>query len=211
MKELENGGIVECGHCKLIPTFSICVPLVPSFPRSLIPLIPSFPHSAVPSLEWVTLASGPAVGAVVHSVPIPLTRLVGRQHELTEGAALLAVSRLLTLTGPGGSGKTRLSIALAAQVDSLFTGGIVWIELASLADPRALAEHIAAAVGVRDYGARPVLEAIVEQLEGDPTLLILDNCEHVVDAAARLTRRLLGGCPDLRGPGHQPGGARHHG
>ena len=133
----------------------------------------------------------------VHSVPIPLTRLIGRQHELTEGAALLAVSRLLTLTGPGGSGKTRLSIALAAEVDSLFTGGIVWIELASLADPRALAEHIAAAVGVRDYGARPVLEAIVEQLEGDPTLLILDNCEHVVDACAELVEALLRHCPPL--------------
>jgi predicted ATPase len=133
---------------------------------------------------------------------LPCTSFVGREKELSDVKRLLRSehSRLLILTGPGGSGKTRLALQVAAGIRTAFPGGIYTISLASVLDPETVASTIAQAVGLRHTGGRPLSEALREFLAisvETPTLLLLDNFEQVADAAPLLTV-LLAGCPQLR-------------
>ena len=107
-------------------------------------------------------------------------------------------TRLLTLTGPGGTGKTRLAVQVAADLADLFEGGVSFVNLAPIADPRLVASAVAQAVGVRESGDQPLVQAIAEHLRSvGPTLLLLDNFEQVSEAAA-LVRELLDACPALK-------------
>ncbi|MFB9687093.1 BTAD domain-containing putative transcriptional regulator [Amycolatopsis plumensis] len=132
---------------------------------------------------------------VLPALPAQLTTFVGRDAELRQVAELLARARLVTLTGPGGAGKTRLAVEAAAQA-----GPAVFVELA----PHGGADvpgAILAALGLRESargGPQDPVERLVSALRDCPVLLVLDNCEHVVDAAARLAARLLAACPGLR-------------
>jgi predicted ATPase/DNA-binding SARP family transcriptional activator len=126
-------------------------------------------------------------------VPAPLTPLVGRDGRVEEAARLLSTTRLFTLTGAGGSGKTRLAIEVAAGA-----APAAWVELASLEDPRLLSEHVASALGVADRAGKPSMAQLVEWLRERTLLLALDNCEHVIDAAAGLASELLRRCPGVR-------------
>ncbi|MDV6247049.1 protein kinase domain-containing protein [Rhodococcus opacus] len=140
----------------------------------------------------------PSTLGATGSLPLELTSFVGRRHELTEAKNLLTGSRLLTLTGIGGVGKTRLAMRIAATVQREYDDGVRLVELGELHDESSLVDAVAAAVGVRDHSARPVRDVLTEFLASREVLLVLDNCEHVVDAVADLVGPLLRVCPRLR-------------
>ena len=128
-------------------------------------------------------------------LPVHLTRFIGRGHELTELARLIGTTRLLTLTGAGGSGKTRLAREVAATEAGKYAR-IAWVDLAPIADPATISREIATTLHIPDRGGRPT-EALVTTIADSSMLLVLDNCEHVVDAAAELVEQLLRSCPRL--------------
>jgi predicted ATPase len=132
------------------------------------------------------------------NIPVELTSFIGRRAELAELKKLLSTSRLVTLTGLGGVGKTRLALRVAGELRQDFADGVWLIELDELRDGSLLVDVTAAGLGLRDDSARPLLEVLVDFLRPRNMLLVLDNCEQVVEAAARLTSALLRGCPDLR-------------
>jgi predicted ATPase/DNA-binding SARP family transcriptional activator len=134
-------------------------------------------------------------GAAPLGVPSELTPFIGRATELRELERLLGSTRLLTLTGAGGSGKTRLALELAERAGAAGTG-VAWVELAALEDASLIPQQVAYALGVRDE-VRTV-DALTAVLRARGDLLVLDNCEHLVDACAELAHSLLRGCPELR-------------
>ena len=138
------------------------------------------------------------VPTVRQAIPLPPTPLVGRAVELAEASELLTRSdvRLVTLSGPGGIGKTRLAVEMGTRLAGEFAGGVVYTRLASITDPDLLLPTIAAAAGVQTEGSRPVLEVLVEEFLPKPTLLVLDNFEHMLGAAPALSE-LLRACPEL--------------
>ncbi|WP_214320294.1 BTAD domain-containing putative transcriptional regulator [Nonomuraea sediminis] len=131
-----------------------------------------------------------------------VTTFVGRQRELAQLTAALQASRLVTVVGPGGAGKTRLAVETAAHLAGSGDGPMpVWlVELAAVADAGDVPHAVLAAIGARDSGwlESDVTGSVAEVLAGKRALLVLDNCEHVVEAAAELADRLLGACPELR-------------
>lgn len=147
----------------------------------------------MPPARAVPAGAGAADGA---ALPADLTRLVGRQREVAEVRQLLASGRLVTLTGVGGSGKTRLALAVAADA-APFADGVRWVEMATLAEPALVTRHVAAACGVRESPAAPTVELLVAALAPSNLLLVLDNCEHLVEACALLVDRLLRSCRAL--------------
>ena len=130
------------------------------------------------------------------SLPLELTSFVGRNREVAEVGRLLAGRRLLTLTGPGGSGKTRLALAVAQDLVEEY--GAWWVELAPISDPKLVVRAVASAFGVSEAPDLSPAEALVEHLRGWKTLLVLDNCEHVIEECADLADTLLRACPGLR-------------
>ncbi|QHE73328.1 protein kinase domain-containing protein [Rhodococcus sp. WAY2] len=143
-------------------------------------------------------STAPSTLGAVGRLPLELTSFVGRRHELTEAKNLLTGSRLVTLTGIGGVGKTRLAMRAAASVQREYADGVRLVELGELRDEWSLVDAIAGAVGLWDHSARPLREVLIEFLSPREVLLVLDNCEHVVDAVAELAAHLLRVCPRLR-------------
>jgi predicted ATPase/DNA-binding SARP family transcriptional activator len=131
----------------------------------------------------------------IADLPVHLTRFIGRGHELGELARLIGTTRMLTLTGAGGSGKTRLAREVAAAEAGRYSR-IAWVDLAPVADPAIIAREVATTLHVPDRGGRPA-EALIATIGDSPILLVLDNCEHLVDAAAELAEQLLRACPRL--------------
>ena len=134
---------------------------------------------------------------VKQSLPVRLTPLVGRESELGDIVRALARSRLLTLTGPGGTGKTRLALAAANFAAKSFSGGVCWVELAQIDDPGIVGPTVASRLGVPDTPGQDVAEAIAEHVADRPVLIVLDNCEHLAGAAAGLAEGILAACPAL--------------
>jgi predicted ATPase/DNA-binding SARP family transcriptional activator len=133
-----------------------------------------------------------------HNLPASLTSFVGRGREIGEIKQLIASTRLLTLTGIGGTGKTRLALKVSADMISEFSGGVWLVELATLRDP-ALVEHVIASVlGVCDRPDQLMSDLLIEHVRERNLLIILDNCEHLVDACARLAYLLLSAAPNLK-------------
>jgi predicted ATPase/DNA-binding CsgD family transcriptional regulator len=130
-------------------------------------------------------------------LPRPLTSFVGREQELSEARRLLGRSRLLTLTGPGGSGKTRLCIELAASVAGDYPDGVYFVRLAPVTDPRLVPSSIAQGVGLPDPSGRPLVEHLAHHLRDRTLLIVLDNFEHL-PAAAPVVAELLSGAAGLR-------------
>jgi non-specific serine/threonine protein kinase len=131
-------------------------------------------------------------------LPVPLTSFVGRQHDLAEICSILRKDRLLTLTGVGGCGKTRLAFEAARTLSSHFEDGTWLVELAPLRDETQVAQAIASTFGVREVATQPLLRTLVTALKPRRVLLVLDNCEHLLDACARLVDALLSGCQRLQ-------------
>jgi predicted ATPase len=132
-------------------------------------------------------------------LPVPVTRFIGREAELIEIGALLRENRMVTLTGSGGIGKTRTAVEAAAAFHNDAHDTDVWlVELAQLVDATLVMTAVAAAAGVRAVPGRPPLEAARDHLARKKTLLVLDNCEHVIDEAARVCESLLRSCERLR-------------
>ena len=125
------------------------------------------------------------------NLPSRLTSFVGRKRELQELAGLILDSRLVTLTGPGGIGKTRLALEVARRQRSQFPGGTWWIDLASVTDPETVLDQVAGALGMAPMPGPALLEAIVRALGRRRVLLLIDNCEHVAAAVAEVVSELL--------------------
>ena len=135
--------------------------------------------------------------AIRTNLPVQLTSFIGREKEIAEAKRLLAATPLLTLTGPGGTGKTRLSLQVAAEVLDTFKDGVWFVELAPVADPGLVAPTIAHALGLSESPGKPVLEALKDYLREKDLLLVLDNFEQVIEAAP-LVKSLLTSAPKLK-------------
>jgi predicted ATPase/DNA-binding SARP family transcriptional activator len=133
-----------------------------------------------------------------HNLPAPVTSFVGRAEELAEVEALLGEGRLVTLTGVGGVGKTRLALEAGARLLPDFADGVFWCDLSGVADAELLPRVVARVFGVREQAELALLESLATRLREAQVLLLLDNCEHLRDACAELAQALLSGCPRLR-------------
>lgn len=162
----------------------------PPRPASILTLVP---RVAVPHVRIVEPEAAPGA-----SLPRPPTTFVGREREAAAVKALIESPdvRLVTLTGPGGVGKTRLAIEVAASLPRVFADGVVFVGLAALSDAALVIPTIAQAVGVREEGVPPLVERLAAVLRSRNLLLVLDNCEHVVAAATQIAD-LLAACPNL--------------
>ncbi|HEV2358477.1 MAG TPA: AAA family ATPase, partial [bacterium] len=134
----------------------------------------------------------------LHNLPPQLTSFVGREQEIAEIKRLLTTTRLLTLTGSGGCGKTRLALQVAAEVLEEFPHGVWLVELGTLSDPSLVPKVAASALGLPEQPGRPLIETLTGALRSKSALCILDNCEHLLVACAQLTDALLRTCPNVR-------------
>ena len=133
-----------------------------------------------------------------NNLPFQLTRFIGRGPEIARIRDLLMTGRLLTLTGAGGCGKTRLALEVAGNLLTAFRDGVWQVELGALSDPALIPSAIASALRVAGQLVIPLPEALLDYLRPKSLLLVLDNCEHIVDACARAAETLLRACPHLR-------------
>jgi predicted ATPase/class 3 adenylate cyclase/DNA-binding CsgD family transcriptional regulator len=132
-----------------------------------------------------------------HNLPYQATPLIGRADELAAIADALEADRVVTLTGSAGIGKTRLAVHTAADRVERHPDGVVFVELATINDPAAVASALAGALRVWETTAEPTVDAITRFVAERSMLVVLDNCEHVIDAAADLANRMLAGCPQV--------------
>jgi predicted ATPase/class 3 adenylate cyclase len=132
------------------------------------------------------------------NLPLHLTSFVGRQRELEEVKSLLAANRLVTLTGPGGSGKTRIAQEAAGELRDRFPDGVWWVDLALLTDPGQVPEAVAAPLGIRERPGRPMVDTLAGELTSKAALILLDNCEHLVAACADVARHILSSAASMR-------------
>jgi len=139
-----------------------------------------------------------SLSAFAHNLPEQLTSFVGRETELAEIKHLLSRTRLLTLCGSGGSGKTRLAFQAAAEIVDRFRNGVWFIDMSVVLDAKLIAVSVATALRLREQAGQTMFETLMAFLRQKRMLLILDNCEQIVSACAELTEKLLQGCPDLR-------------
>ena len=175
-----------------LPLDEMALPTEPDTP-------PTGQHPAPKKQAHQPFTSNPAsTSSTTGQLPLHLTSFIGRRRELTETKNLLTRYRLVTLTGIGGVGKTRLAIQAAANAQHDHPDGVRLAELSELHDQSLLIETVAHALGSRDQSARPVREILIEFLEPQHVLLVLDNCEHLIDAVADLAETLLRACPSLQ-------------
>ena len=132
------------------------------------------------------------------ALPADVTSFVGRAHEVSELKRCLSVGRLVTLIGPGGVGKTRLAVRVGAERKRAFRGGVWLVDLTSLRDPQSLERMAAVAVGLHEQPGRSWLSTLIDWIGTERVLLILDNCEHLLDACAEFASVLLRACPALQ-------------
>src|SRR5918994_4842782 len=151
---------------------------------------------AVESVEGESAARTP--GRHANNLPSELSSFVGREKELAAVRRLLQDTRLLTLTGSGGCGKTRLALAVAREVVEGFDDGVWLVDLAPLAEPSLVPQALASTLGVREQPARSLSETLSDYLGSKKVLVVLDNCEHLVETCAELVEALLRSCPELR-------------
>jgi predicted ATPase/class 3 adenylate cyclase len=151
-------------------------------------------HLALPAY-FPPLAS---LDAFPNNLPQQVTSFIGREREIEEVKRLLGTTRLLTLTGTGGTGKTRLALQVAADLLSEYPDGVWLVELASLADPSLVPQVVASVFSIREEAGKPLTQTLVEGLRLKTLLLVLDNCEHLLEPCAAVADALLRGCPGVQ-------------
>lgn len=134
---------------------------------------------------------------ISNNLPLQLSSFIGREREIAEVTRLLASSRLVTLTGAGGCGKTRLALQIADRVQELFPAGVWFIDLAPITDPSLIPLEFVAALHVHEQPGQPLLNTLVSSLLDKRILLLCDNCEHLIEACAHLMHSLQSACPNL--------------
>jgi predicted ATPase/class 3 adenylate cyclase len=139
-----------------------------------------------------------SLDALRHNLPVQITSFIGREQEMTAIKQLLSTTHLLTLTGSGGCGKSRLALQAAAELVDAYPDGVWLVELAPLADSAFVPQAAASALGVREEAGRPVTRTLQEALKRRRLLLVLDNCEHLLSACAQLAASLLSSCPGVK-------------
>ncbi|MEJ2267302.1 MAG: NB-ARC domain-containing protein, partial [Anaerolineales bacterium] len=132
------------------------------------------------------------------NLPVQLTSFIGRESDLANVGLMLSEARCITITGPGGCGKTRLALQIAHKVNEEFEDGVWWVDLAPLLDPALLAQLIVHTLGLRPVANQPVMESLINFVRPKRMLLVLDNCEHLNEACAQVSRQLLAEAPELR-------------
>jgi predicted ATPase/DNA-binding SARP family transcriptional activator len=163
------------------------------------------PGALLRQMESAVLAQEPYLDAPVHlppavsrhNLPAPLTSFVGREADLQEVRRMLSTARLVTLTGSAGVGKTRLALEVAADLADCYRDGVWLVELASLSEEKLIAQQVASALGLREEARRTFPDIIIDYARSKQLLLIVDNCEHLLEGAAHITHVLLKGCPNL--------------
>ena len=159
----------------------------------------AMPDAAIePGARATGPASSSVTPAIPHNLPLQRTHFIGREAVLAECARLLHNGRLLTVTGIGGCGKTRVALQLAQQQRDGFADGVWFVDLAPLADAERVAGVVATVLGVREEPGATLTDRLKDALAGRHTLLVLDNCEHLLAAAAALVDALLAACAELR-------------
>lgn len=148
--------------------------------------------------DWIQQSAYPSLAARLTNLPIPISGLVGRERELLNLKQALGHARLISLTGPGGSGKTRLAIQAATDLIDCYDDGVWWVELSPLANDSLVPAAVAKALGVNIQAGETTQDALANFLGSRRVLLVLDNCEHLLDACARLVEGLLLVCPGLQ-------------
>jgi predicted ATPase/class 3 adenylate cyclase/DNA-binding CsgD family transcriptional regulator len=138
-----------------------------------------------------------SLSAFLNNLPLQISTFVGREAEIAEVRELLSQSRLLTLTGAGGCGKTRLALQVAAEVLDDHPDGVWWVDLAPIGDSALVASEVAATLSIREIASQPVIDTLTAQLAERRLLIGLDNCEHVLQACAELAAALLEVCPGV--------------
>lgn len=139
-----------------------------------------------------------SLGALPNNLPVQLTSFIGRRREISAVARLLTEQRLVTLTGPGGIGKTRLALQTAARLLPSVPGGVWLVELAAVSEPNLVPQVVASALGLTGEPGADPYQAVTARLREQEAMLVLDNCEHLTQACDALARRLLQTCPGLR-------------
>lgn len=139
-----------------------------------------------------------SLAATPNNLPQQVTSFIGRERELAEIKSLLGATRLLTLLGMGGLGKTRLSLQIAADVLESYADGVWFVDLAPIKDPSLVASAVAQVLNVREEPGKPLDQTLCEHLRDREMLLVLDNCEHLIAACAGIVDTLLGGAPKVR-------------
>lgn len=132
------------------------------------------------------------------NIPLALTSFIGRERELNDISRLLSTSRLLTLIGPGGIGKTRLAIQIANDSIKKFKDGVFWVDLVGLSDPNLMPQEIARSLKLREVSNELFIEVLKAYLGSKNLLIVLDNCEHLIEASAKNAEQLLAACPKLK-------------
>lgn len=139
-----------------------------------------------------------SLDALPNNLPLQLTTFVGREEEIEHVKSLVETHRLTTLVGTGGVGKTRLSLQVGADLLDRYEDGVWFVELAPLSDGTLILSELAPLFGVEPTGDRPLLDALLAALRPKHALLVIDNCEHLVDPAAEIIEKILRGCPNVR-------------
>jgi tetratricopeptide (TPR) repeat protein len=152
----------------------------------------------LPPVQPTITQTAPPSDAGKHNLPAPRDNFVGREQEMMEIKRTLSMTRLLTLTGAGGSGKTRLSLEIARDLVGAYPDGVWLVELAPLLEGDLIAQEVAGALEIPERPGEPLIGTLVDVIGSKNLLLVLDNCEHLVEAAARLVDTLLSSCPHLR-------------
>ena len=133
-----------------------------------------------------------------NNLPGQLTSFIGREREIAEVVRLISASRLLTLTGSGGCGKTRLSLQVGANLLKEYSDGVWLVELETLSDPLLIPRALASALGVSEKPGYPLIDTLTDYLQSKQILIVMDNCEHLIEACVTLVASLLKSCPNLR-------------
>jgi non-specific serine/threonine protein kinase len=165
--------------------------------------IPKLGYRFVAPVQTSPSPLGEGRGGVRTNLPAALTRFIGRENEIAQVQHALGANRLVTLTGSGGVGKTRLALEVAQKMSDfskksdIFEGGIWLVELAPLSDPALAPRSVVTTLGLIEGSGRPIIDILTDFLRSKKALLVLDNCEHLIEACAQLADTLLRACPDL--------------